>query len=35
LQLITRSLYERVFFMSNIVDVYFVCGILFWGMIRS
>ena len=35
LQLITRSSYERVFFMSNIVDVYFVCGILLWGMIRS
>jgi len=24
-----------VFFMSNIVDGYFVCGILLWGMIRS
>lgn len=36
LQLITRSSYERVFFMSNIVGVYaVVCSILLWGMIRS
>ena len=34
LQLITCSSYERVFFMSNIVDGYFVCGIL-WSMISN
>ena len=35
LQLITRSSYERVFFMSSIVGVYAVCGILLWSMIRN